>query len=157
GYVTRVFEKLGSFDPKTQHAGYASLIELGRAGLTDSIPAYLNHESFQVRAFAAQALGELGAKQAAIFLKPAAEDAAWPVRASVATTLGRLRVPDAVPTLVHLLGDTEEPVREAAAEALAVYSAEDLAAHVVALVRAFERGNATSRLHVTLIAARVDH
>jgi HEAT repeat protein len=156
GYLDRVVTDLAHEDPTVQAKGYAAFIELGRAGLADSLTSHLNHESFQVRVYAAQASAELGAKQAAVRLLPALDDPSWPVRAAVATAIGRLRLSEAAGRLIKVLGDDNESVQEAAADALTTYAASDLNGHVAALVAGFERGNAPVRLHIALIAARLD-
>ncbi len=155
GHLEQLIQRLQSEDPTTQKRAYESFLELGRAGLVDSVASYVHHASFEVRALAARAAGELGAVRVAPLLASAMDDESWPVRAAIAEALGRLRDDKSISTLVKRLTDPEEPVREAAAEALTNYPPESLATHVAAIAAAYDTGTVPVRLHVIILSARV--
>jgi HEAT repeat protein len=155
GYLDKLVGRLASEDRAVRTRAYASFLEIGRTGLVDSIAAYIHHSTFEVRAIAARACGELGAKRAAPILMRAIDDEAWPVRAAVCNALGKLGHEDAPASLVRALGDGEETVSEAAAEALTSYSPQQLAPHIDALARAYDRGSVAVRGSVVAIAGRV--
>jgi HEAT repeat protein len=155
GYLERIVGRLSSEDRAVRTRAHAALLEIGQAGLVESVAAYLHHPSFEVRAIAARVCGELGAKRVAPVVIRAITDDAWPVRAAVCGALGRLCEDDAAAPLVGALGDPEEAVREAAAEALTSYSPPQLASHVEALANAYDRGTVAVRRSVVVIAARM--
>lgn len=156
GYVDKIAAQLAEPDPELGQRAYVKLVEIGRAGLVESLSAYLHHESFQVRARVATAVGELGATRLGPFLLKSLEDPVWPVRAAIAEAIGRLRPEGAVPALAKLLADAEEPVQEAAAHALTAYPADELKKSVYDIVATFRKGNNLVRLHMILLATRID-
>jgi HEAT repeat protein len=156
GYLDRVVEEMASENPGTSRDAYFKLLELGRAGLTDAVVSFVNHASFQVRALAARAAGDLGAAGAGRLLLGALDDPDWPVRAAAVDTIGRLRLEGGVGPLVARLGDVAEAVREAAAEAVEAFPASALAPHARELVEAYARGTVPTRRHMVTIAARID-
>jgi HEAT repeat protein len=156
GYLGKLVEQLAAEDPRQVDAAYERLLELGRAGLADSVASHVNHGHFQVRALAARAAGELGATRSIPVLVAGAADTSWPVRAAIAEALGRLRGEKAAATLATMLADAEEPVAEAAAQALCAFPATDLAPHVDALGPAYDRGTMPIRLAMTTLATRID-
>jgi HEAT repeat protein len=155
GYLEGIVARLAAEDRSTRTRAYASLIEVGQVGLVESVASYVHHASFEVRAIAARACGELGAKRTAPILLTAIRDEAWPVRAAVCSALGQLTPDEGTAALVHALDDPEEPVREAAAEALARYSAPQLAPHVAELAGVYDRGSVTVRRSIVVISACV--
>ena len=90
-----------------------------RAPVPDLIAA-LNAQSAEVRAAAANALGNIGDHRVIPALIRLLQDQAEPVfvRDTVAYALGMTRSPDAVPALIGALDDPAPSVRRCAAEAL---------------------------------------
>jgi HEAT repeat protein len=156
GYLERIVANLTSEDRAVRTRAFASLIEVGQVGLVESVASYAHHSSFEVRAIAARACGELGAARVAPILLRAIDDPVWPVRAAVCQALGRLSHADAPGALVRALADSEEPVREAAAEALMSYSSAQVADHVETLAAAYDRGSVAVRQGVVTLAGRIE-
>lgn len=156
GYVADLVEQLQSPRAKVSNAAYAKLLEVGRAGVVDSIASYTTHDAFTVRSLAARALGELGEPRTAPHVLALLKDDDWPVRAAAAEALTTLRPDDAVPALIETLADDEEPVREAAAEALAQYPPTALAGHLATLESTYDTGTVPVRLDMITIAARLE-
>jgi HEAT repeat protein len=90
-----------------------------RAAVSDLI-AILNAPNDEVRAAAANALGNIGDPRSVPALIQLLQDQAEPVciRDTAAYALGMTRSPDAVPVLIEALGDPTSSVRRCAAEAL---------------------------------------
>ncbi|HEY2513378.1 MAG TPA: HEAT repeat domain-containing protein [Polyangiaceae bacterium] len=156
GHLAKVVERLAAGDPKVVDEAYEKLIEIGRAGLADSVASNVNHGHFQVRALAAKAAGELGAVRSLGAVIAGADDASWPVRAAVAEALGKLRGEKAVATLATMLADKEEAVSEAAAQALCAFPAGEIEARVEAFGAAYDRGTMPVRLAMVTLASRID-
>ena len=155
GYLEGIVARLAAEDRSTRTRAYASLIEVGQVGLVESVASYVHHASFEVRAIAARACGELGAKRTAPILLTAIHDEAWPVRAAVCSALGQLAQDEGTAALVLALDDPEETVREAAAEALTRFSAQQLAPHVAELAGVYDRGSVTVRRSIVVVSACV--
>jgi HEAT repeat protein len=155
GYLDKIVVQLTAEDRATRTRAYAALVMLGEVGLVDSVASYLHHASFEVRALAAKACGELGAPHLGGMLLRVVEDDAWPVRAAVCEALGRLTPGDAPPALIKALGDAEESVRDAAAEALTSYAPELLAEHVTAFVAQYELSSAVVRRSLVVTVGRI--
>ena len=90
-----------------------------RAAVPDLI-ATLNDQNVEVRAAAANALGNIGDPRAVLALIRLLQNRAEPVfiRDTAAYGLGMTRSPDAVPTLLDALDDAAPSVRRCTAEAL---------------------------------------
>jgi len=157
GYLERIVEQLGAADRKQRTAAYAKLLQLGRAGLTDSITGRLRHESMAVRVAIARACAELRAARAGTGLIAALDDPAWPVRAAACEAIEQLQPKGAARALLNLLADPEESVREAAASALTVYPPGELETSEEQLRMAYDNGSVPIRLAVlSLWAGRVE-
>ena len=98
-----------------------------RSDIKGLIAALTYKRDPQIRAFAAQSLGNLGATEAGPALTEALKDPGFvdwdvigrsSVRADVAGALSNIKYPPAVPELIALLGNAEVRVRRKAAEAL---------------------------------------
>ena len=155
GYLDQTVGRLSSEDGPTRTRAYAALLEMGHAGLVESIASYVRHPSFEVRAIAARACGELGSAKTVPILLGAIGDDSWPVRAAVCGALGRLCQDAAPPPLVKALADREEAVREAAAEALTNCAPRELEPHLDALAEAYDLGTVAVRGSVVVIAGRI--
>ncbi len=156
GYLERKVTELDSTDADVARKAYTAVLELGRAGLADSLAGYLHHKSPRVRAEMARACGELGVARVAPLLVAAIDDTAALVRASLAEAIGRLRAEGGAAALARLLDDADATVRERAAEALAAFDRDDLKPFVASMVAAFDRGTAATRGWLTQILGRLD-
>ncbi len=156
GHLERVVERLASEDNGVRLRAYAALTQLGRAGIVDSIASYIHHPSFEVRAQVARACGDLGVGRVGALLLAAVDDPEWVVRASIVDAIGRLRPEGSVAALVKLLLDPEMPVREAAAEALGAFAITEVEPFMAQVVPAYESGSVHTRLHMVMLAARLD-
>jgi HEAT repeat protein len=155
GYLERVVTQLTAQDQATRTRAYAALTLLGEVGMADSVASYVHDASFEVRAIAARACGDLGVTRLAPVLMRAIDDEAWPVRAAVCEALGRLKHDDAPLALIRALSDAEESVREAAAEALTNYAPDLLARHVESFAATYELGSVVVRRSLVVIAGRI--
>lgn len=146
GYLERLIEQLASFERGARVAAHAKLLQLGRAGLTDSITGRLRHERMEVRVSIARACAELRAERAGPDLIAALDDPAWPVRAAACEAIEKLQTKGAARALLGLLADPEESVREAAASALTVYPTSEVEANESQLRMAYDNGSVPVRL-----------
>ncbi len=157
GHLARVVERLASDDYNDAKNAYLALLELGRAGLIDSVAGHLHHARFEVRAYVAMACGELGAARTGALLLAALDDPAWPVRARLAEAIGLLKPEGATEALAKLLVDPEAPVAEAASEALTRFGAKDLEPiYEVHIIPAYDRGSVIVRSQVLALANRFE-
>jgi HEAT repeat protein len=155
GYLDRLMEQLAAPERAQRTAAYAKLLQLGRAGLTESITGRLRHEQMGVRVAIARACAELRAVRAGPGLIAALDDPAWPVRAAACEAIEQLRPNGAGPALLGLLADPEESVREAAASALTGYAPSESEASSDQLRMAYDNGSVPIRLAVlSLLAGR---
>ncbi len=155
GHLERVVRDLTAEDRVTRDRAYAALLSLGREGLADSIASYVHHVSFQVRALAAQACGELGFDRAAPILIPVLDDPEWPVRAAACEALGRLKHEKVPAALAARLLDPVDVVQEAAAEALTSYGPAELEPHLEALLAAYDAGTVVMRTAMVVLVSRL--
>ncbi|HKQ70094.1 MAG TPA: HEAT repeat domain-containing protein, partial [Polyangiaceae bacterium] len=156
GYLEKIIGQLGSDDRKIQKRAYAILLELGSAGLADSIAAYIQHESMAVRANVARATGELGVARVSSILLAALDDRDWPVRAALCESIGLLRADGGARAMARMLTDPEESVREAAAHALMAFPASDLQPFKTEVTAAYQGGSIPVRLEMVAIAGRIE-
>jgi HEAT repeat protein len=156
GYFERIVEQLGADDRKVAKRAYAVLLELGSAGLADSIAAQMQHPSLAVRAHIARACGELGVARVGPILIAALDDRDWPVRAALCEAIGLLRVEGGARAMAQLLTDPEESVREAATHALEAYTTPEIEPFRGAIVAAYQGGSIPVRLSMVAIAGRIE-
>ncbi|MCC7386438.1 MAG: HEAT repeat domain-containing protein [Deltaproteobacteria bacterium] len=102
---------LESDDRGVVERAHRTLLEMGRAGLIESLLSLTEHQSFRLRSRIAEVLGEIGEPKAVQALVPLLSDPVWPVRLRAVEAIGRLRPPNAVEILVKALADPEESVR----------------------------------------------
>jgi len=110
---------LGADDPGVCIAAVESICGTVGEKSTSLILPVLKHANGQVRAAAAECLGQVRAQEAAGPLRELLEDPVWEVRKHAAEALGRLADPGSIEKLGRLLEDTDDDVREAAVMALA--------------------------------------
>jgi HEAT repeat protein len=157
GYLERIVGQLGSDDRKVANRAYAVLLELGSAGLADSIGAYIHHESLPVRANVARACGALGVARVGPILIAALDDRDWPVRAALCESIGMLRAEGGAAAMAQHLTDPEETVREAAAQALMAFTAPEIEPFRREVMAAYQGGTIPIRLEMVGIAGRIDN
>ena len=155
GHLEQIVGQLASDDREVARTAYASIMQLGAAGLVEGIAVWLRHDSMQVRSLVAKACGELGILRLGPLVMACLDDPVWPVRASVCEALGRLRPAGSVPELIRMLSDIEEPVREAAAAAISLHTDSDLQPYELEVLAAYQNGSIPLRLAMVDAAARM--
>ncbi|MBI4510927.1 MAG: HEAT repeat domain-containing protein [Deltaproteobacteria bacterium] len=156
GYLDARIEELASDDPQVARRAYGAIMELGRAGLVDSIAGAIHHPKFQARALLVQACGELGGSRVGPVLVAAIDEPAWPVRARLAEAIGRLHAEGGAAALAKLLSDPEVVVREHATEAMTCFTPAELSPFYSALVEAHALGTSSMRRHLVGLIAHFD-
>ena len=122
--------KLGEYqldDPKSRIKNYKDLVEQFAKQLEDKEPV--------ARSAAAEALGQMQAKEYAPKLVELLKDSEPYVRRAAAEALGQMQAKEHAPKLVELFKDSEPYVRRAAAEALGQMQAKEHAPKLVELLK----------------------
>lgn len=145
GVLARSIEELASPRRGVWTPAHRRLVEMGRAGLLESLLAFLEHKDLRVRARIADVLGEVGDARAVASLQPLLSDPAWPVRTRAVEAVARLAPGEALSLILPALSDPEEMVRASAVKAAKSLgpSAEDPA--VAAIIGLFDNVNAEIR------------
>lgn len=125
-----------------------TLVEMGRAGLIESILAHLEHPALRVRSRITEILGRVGDPYALPALQPLLADPEWPVRVRAVEAIGRIRPPDGLSLAIPLLSDPEENVRSAAVAAVQSLGIGDDQDGLAAVLRLFDTDNAEVRATV---------
>lgn len=133
-----------------------TLVEMGRAGLVESILSFLEHPDFRVRARVADALGDIGELRAIDSLVALLDDDMWPVRTRAVEAIEKLRAPGAVRLLLPALSDPEETVRAAVASAIRVLGPQEDRATLSRLLAIFDTDNAAVRCSVVEAVGHVE-
>src|SRR5688572_1236514 len=118
GVLDKRVEELAENDRAIVDRATRTLLEMGKAGLIESILAHLENPSLRVRSRITDVLGKVGDLYAVPALMPLLGDREWPVRVRAIEAIGRLAPPNGVQLLVPLLSDPEENVRSAAVGAI---------------------------------------
>lgn len=84
----------------------------------DGLTEALNHKDYRIRKKAAEALGEMGAKEAIDALIKALKDENYEVRKTAAHALGKIRDAKAIKPLIEALNDESMEVRLEAVKSL---------------------------------------
>jgi len=125
-FALRLGGAAGSSGPTASRPKCAALFALGRMGSADhleQVSEALKDKNFEVRACAAEALGDLGADitgetETFWLCQLATNDDTYPVRAAALGALGKLKAEDCISTIVEALTDKKQSVRLAALGAM---------------------------------------
>jgi HEAT repeat protein len=118
GVVTRRAEELAGDDRGLRGRAHRFLVDVGRAGLMESLLALLEHADLKVRSRMADVLGDVRDPRAVVPLTERLGDTAWPVRVRAIEALARLAPEDGPERVMPALSDPEDTVRAAAIHAL---------------------------------------
>ncbi len=156
GVLDQRVEELAGNDRGIVDRAMRTLIEMGRAGLIESILAHLEHPSLRVRSRITEVLGRVGDQYAVPALLPLLGDIEWPVRVRAVEAVGQLALGsgpgegayDGVQLLVPLLSDPEENVRSAAVAAIRSLGLGENPEGLAAVLRLYDTDNAEVRASV---------
>lgn len=133
------------------------LLDVGRAGLLQSLMAYLEHDDLKIRSRMAALLGSMGNLQVVPALAARLGDAEWPVRVRALEALARLHPPDGPTRVLPALSDPEEAVRAAAVQALKEFGVGQEDGVVEAVSRLFDSPNVEVRAGVVEAVGHLPH
>ncbi len=155
GFLNRSINEIASPDRIKQRTAHRVLVEMGRAGLVESILAYLDHENFRVRSRIVDVLAEVGDDRATASIQAHISDPMWPVRARAIEAIARLNPSGGLEMILPGLSDGEETVREVAIRAVKILgiSVEDSATESV--IQHFDNPNAEIRASVVEALSRI--
>ncbi|QIR35526.1 hypothetical protein HCG51_01340 [Tolypothrix sp. PCC 7910] len=137
GVRLEAVEKLGKYqldDPKKQIPNYQDVVNLLVKQLLPPDKEEKEEKSLSRRA-AANALGQMQAKDYAANVAALLKDSDTSVRRATADALGQMQAKGFAANVAALLKDSDTSVRNAAASALAKMQAKDYAANVAALLK----------------------
>lgn len=153
GVLDARVEDLAKNERTTVERAMRTLVEMGRAGLIESILAHLEHPDLRVRSRITEILGRVNDPYVLPALEPLLTDGEWPVRVRAVEAVGRIRPTNGLALAIPLLSDPEENVRSAAVAAVQSLGLGDDAEGLAAVVRLFDTDNAEVRATVVKTVA----